>query len=111
VSPAGLAPIAITLGGVVGWIVADAPVVATLCVVAADMIGVALMLPKTYRDPGSETLATLALTGAGGALGAAAVGSLDPALLVYAYHCLANSGIALLIVTRRRALPAVAVTH
>ena len=37
--------------GIVGWQVADDPTVATCSVVVADLIGVALMLPKTYRDP------------------------------------------------------------
>ena len=48
--------IAIAGGGVIGWIVADEPIVATACVVAADLIGAAMMVPKTYRDPDSETL-------------------------------------------------------
>ena len=43
--------IAIAMGGVIGWFVADEPIVATVCVVAADLIGVAMMVPKTYRDP------------------------------------------------------------
>ena len=37
--------------GVIGWIVAGEPVVATACIVAADLIAAALMVPKTYRDP------------------------------------------------------------
>src|SRR3954466_3210817 len=93
--------IAIAGGGVAGWLVADEPVVATACVVTADCIGVALMIPKTYRDPGSETL-TFAPPSVAGALAAAAVAQLDAALLLYpAYYCLANGAIALLIVHRR----------
>ena len=89
-------------GGVTGWLLADEPVVATACVVAADCIGVALMVPKTYRDPHSETLITFALASVAGALAAAAVAQLDPALLLYpAYYCLANAAIALLIVHQR----------
>ena len=41
-----------------GWILADEPIVATVCVIAADLIGAAMMVPKTYRDPESETLPT-----------------------------------------------------
>jgi hypothetical protein len=94
--------IAIAAGGVSGWILSDEPIVATLCVVAADSIGVALMLPKTYRDPDSETLTTFALASVAGVLAAGAVAALDPALLLYpAYYCLANAAIALLIVRRR----------
>ena len=54
--------------------VADAPIVATACVVGADAIGAAMMVPKTYRDPDSETLSTFALASLGGALAAGAVG-------------------------------------
>ena len=75
-SPADVLMIALAGGGVIGWIVADEPVIATACVVAADLIGAAMMVPKTYRDPGSETLATFALASLSGAL-AAAVGAQD----------------------------------
>jgi hypothetical protein len=102
VSRADVTMMAIALGGVTGWVLADEPIVATSCVVAADFIGVALMLPKTYRDPDSETLVTFALASVAGVLAAAAVGALDPSLLLYpAYYCLANGFIALLIVWRR----------
>ena len=105
VSTTDLVLIAVAGGGVIGWIVADEPIVATICVVAADLIGVALMLPKTYRDPGSETLATFALASLGGALAAGAVGGVDISLLMYPiYYFAANGAIALLIVQRRRAL-------
>jgi hypothetical protein len=64
-----------------------------------------MMVPKTWRDPGSETLATYAFASLGGALAAGAVGALDPALLLYPiYYCAVNGGIAVLIVHRRRAL-------
>jgi hypothetical protein len=92
-------------GGVIGWIVADEPVIATACVVAADLIGAAMMVPKTYRDPGSETLATFALASLSGALATGAVGTLDPSLLLYpVYYCLANGALAVLIRQRRRRL-------
>jgi len=94
--------IAVAAGGVTGWILADEPFVATLCVVAADAVGVALMVPKTYRDPDSETLITFALASVAGALAAAAVAALDASLLMYpVYYCLANGFIALLIIRRR----------
>jgi hypothetical protein len=88
-----------------GWIVADEPVIATACVVAADLIGAAMMVPKTYRDPGSETLATFALASLSGALAAGAVGALPPSLLLYpVYYCLVNGAIAVLILHRRSLL-------
>jgi hypothetical protein len=60
-SPADVLMITLAGSGMIGWIVADEPVIATACVVAADLIAAAMMVPKTYRDPGSETLATFAL--------------------------------------------------
>jgi hypothetical protein len=102
--PVDVFMIALAGGGVVGWVVAGQPVIAIACVVAADLIGVAMMMPKTYRDPGSETLSTFALASLSGALAVGAVGALDPALLLYpVYYCLANGAIAVLI-HRRRAL-------
>ena len=41
--------VGIAIGGVIGLIVADEPIVATVCVVAADLIGAAMMVPKTWR--------------------------------------------------------------
>jgi len=92
-------------GGVIGWLVAGDPVIATGCVVAADLLGVAMMVPKTYRDPGSETLATYGLASLGGGLAVGAVGAPDPSLLLYpVYYCLANAAVAMLISYRRKLL-------
>jgi hypothetical protein len=104
-SPADVLMLALAGGGVIGWIVADEPVIATACVVVADLIGAAMMVPKTYRDPGSETLATFALASLSGALAAGAVGTLDTSLLLYpVYYCLANGALAVLIYYRRSRL-------
>ena len=101
--------VAIAAAGVAGWAVADEPLIATACVVVADLIGVAMMVPKAYRDPDSETLATFALAGVSGALAAGAVGAPDPSLLLFpVYFCLVNAGLALLIHQRRLALPSLA---
>jgi hypothetical protein len=102
-SPADLLMIALGGGGVIGWLVAGDPVIAIACVVAADLIGVAMMVPKIYRDPGSETLATFALASLSGALAAGAVDALNLSLLLYpVYYCLADGAIAILIYRRRR---------
>ncbi len=102
VSRADITMIAIAGGGVIGWIAADEPLVATACVVAADLIGAGLMVPKTYRDPHSETLITFAFASLGGALAAGAVGAIDVSLLLYpVYYCVINGAIALLIWERR----------
>ena len=94
--------IAVAGVGIIGWIAVQEPIVATACVIAADLIGAAMMVPKTYRDPGSATLATFAFASLGGALAAGAVGVLDISLLLYPlYFCLVNGAIALLIHQRR----------
>jgi hypothetical protein len=101
-----LGMIVVAAAGVGGWIVADEPIVATACVVAADLIGAAMMVPKSYCEPESETLATFALASLGGALAAGAVGVVDLSLLLYpVYYCLINGAIALLIWERRRGRP------
>ena len=100
-----LAMIAVAATGIAGWAIADAPLVATACVVVADFIGVAMMVPKTHRDPDSETLVTFAFASLGGVLAAGAVGAWDVSLLLYpVYYCAANGAIALLIVERRAVL-------
>ena len=51
-----------------------------------------MMVPKTYRDPESETLVTFAFASLGGALAAGAVGTVDASLLLYpVYYCLVNA--------------------
>lgn len=97
--------IAIAGGGVAGWMLAQEPIVATACIIAADLIAAAMMVPKVHRDPGSETLATFALASGGGALAAGAVGMVDVSLLVYpVYYCLVNAALALFIHHRRAVL-------
>ncbi len=104
-SRAEIVMIAIAFGGVIGWIAVDEPLVATICVVAADLVGAAMMVPKTYRDPESETLVTFAFASLGGALAAGAVGAVDVSLLLYpVYYCVINGAIALLIWQRRSTL-------
>jgi hypothetical protein len=88
--------------GVAGWIVAGDALIATGCVVAADLIAVAMMVPKSWRDPGSETLATFAGASLSGAFAAGAAGTAS--LLVYpVYYCVVNAGVAVMLWSRRRA--------
>lgn len=102
-STVDLSLIGVAGAGVIGWLVAGQPVLAVACVIVADLSAAAMMTPKAYRDPGSETLAMYALAGVAGALATVAVGELDVSLLVYpAYYCVVNSAIALLIHWRRR---------
>jgi len=107
-SRADLALIALAGGGLVGWMLAGDPVVATGCVIAADLIAVGMMLPKVRRDPDSETLSTYALASLGGALAAGAAAGSNLSILVYpAYYCLVNAVTAILI-QRQRAILGVA---
>jgi hypothetical protein len=103
-NPIDLSLIALAGAGVIGWIVADAPIVAVGCVIAADLIALGMMTPKVHRDPHSETLSTYALASVGGAFATGAVGMLDLSLILYpAYYCLVNGATALLIQRRRAA--------
>jgi hypothetical protein len=105
VSPVELALLGIAALGIAGWQIADDPIVATCAVVVADIIGVALMLPKTYRDPGSETLATFAIGVVSTLCALAAVDSTSPALLIYPLYILvADAAVVAVIFLRRRAL-------
>jgi hypothetical protein len=102
VSAADTVLISIAGVGVAGWLIADKPIVATACVVAADLIATGMMLPKTWRAPNSETLSTFASASLVGALAAGSVGALEPSLLLYPmYYCVANGALALLISHRR----------
>ena len=89
--------------GVVAWLAVDEPAFATACVICADLIAAMMMLPKTWREPHSETLSTFALAAAGGALAVGSVGSGSAHLLAYpAYFAAVNAALAGVIVARRR---------
>ncbi len=104
--PIDLAMLCLAAVGLVGWAIADEPVVATIFVVIADAIGLGLMVPKTVRDPESETLLTFALAAVGALLSTISVGELDPALLLYpGYMAVGNGLIAAIIWTSRRRSP------
>jgi hypothetical protein len=98
VSLVDLALIALAGAGVVGWLVADEPIIAIVCVIAADFVAALMMLPKTWREPGSETLATYLFASLGGAATVGAVGALSVPLLVYpVYFTLVNASLAAVI--------------
>lgn len=103
VGPSDVLLVGVAAAGITGWIVSSQPLVATVCVVLADLAGAALMLPKTWRDPHSETLSTFLLAAAAGCLGTVAVGAVDLGLLLYpGYFTLVNAAIAAVIMRRRR---------
>src|SRR6478735_2051536 len=88
-----LAMLALAAIGLAGWAIADEPVVATMFVVIADAIGLGLMVPKTVRDPESETLLTFTLAAFGALLSTISVGELDPALLLYPGYMAVGNGL------------------
>jgi hypothetical protein len=105
VRPIELALLGIAALGIVGWQIADDPTVATCSVVIADIIGVALMLPKTYRQPASETLSTFAIGVVSTVFALAALESIAASLLIYpVYILIADAAVVAVIAVRRRAL-------
>ncbi len=111
VGPADVALVGVAAAGIAGWIVLSQPLVAMACVILADLAAFGLMLPKTWRDPRSETLSTYLLSSAAGVLGAAAVGSVQLDLLLYpAYFTLVNGATGAIIIMRRRVSPIPAAT-
>lgn len=103
--------LAIAAAGLVGWYLAGDPTVATLCVVLADMIAVAMMLPKTYADPYSETLSTFVLSGLSAIPALLAVGSLDFGLLLYPGYVLCADLVVVWIIVSRRSRVGLAPGH
>jgi hypothetical protein len=100
-----LALLALAGLGLAGWQAVDEPVVATSCVIAADLVAALMMTPKTWRDPHSETLSTFVLAAASGALAVGAVGVLSARLLMYPLYFVAvNAALSAVIVHRRRVL-------
>jgi hypothetical protein len=100
VTAPNLALLALAMAGVLGWIWSSNPMTATVCVIVADAVGVAMMLPKTWADPHGETLSTFSLATVSGLLGM--VAGFDPALLLLpAYLCLANGVVTAFIAGRR----------
>jgi hypothetical protein len=100
-----LALLALAGAGVAGWQAVDVPVIATACVIVTDLVAALMMVPKTCRDPQSETLSTFVLASASGALAVGAVGSLSVPLLLYpVYFVVVNAALSAVIVHRRRVL-------
>jgi hypothetical protein len=105
-SPVDLVLTAVAGAGVAGWFLVDEPLVATACAMAADLLAVLMMLPKTWREPHSETVSLFALASLGGVMTAASVGSVAVPLLVYpVYFFLVNAAVVAVIVYRRADRP------
>jgi hypothetical protein len=95
----------VAAGGVYAAVTLTDPTLATYGVIVADVAGALMMVPKSWRDPHSETLSTFVLTSLVGVCALLSVGALDAALMVYpAYYVVVNALVATLLVSRRRAL-------
>ena len=104
-TPPNLVMLTVAAIGVLGWITLTDPTAASACAAVADGTGLVAVLTKTWAEPSSETMATYALAGVTGLLCTLAVEAWDPALLLFpAYFCLGNTGTALFIGLRRRAV-------
>ena len=89
--------------GLVLWYITDEPLWELFIVIVIDAIGAILTIIKSYDDPESETLSTWFMSGTSGILGALAVGSLNPILLVYpVYLMVANYAVVGAILFGRR---------
>lgn len=105
IAPTDIAAVAIAACGLAVWASTADPTTATIAIVVADIVAVGAMLPKTWRDPWSETLSSFALASLSGAFGAFAVGAFRPSLLLYpVYFAVACALTCVVIVHRRRAL-------
>lgn len=106
--PAELAALGLAAAGVVGWQATASPLCATACVCLADAMGFALMLPKAWRDPWSETSSTYLLAALSGACPLLAAGDGGPELLLYpVWFVVANALVTAVLALRRSALGAV----
>ncbi len=91
--------------GVLGWLVADEPLIATGCVIVADFVAATMMLPKAWSDPHSETMSTYTLASLAGLAAVGSVGGLTLSLLLYpVYFALVNAALTLVIAYRRNLL-------
>jgi hypothetical protein len=70
-------------GGLLLWYITRDAAYSLVITILIDATGGWLSIIKSYEDPGSETLSMWLMSGTSGILGALAVGSLNPILLLY----------------------------
>jgi hypothetical protein len=88
--------------GVLGWWLSDETVVATACVIVADLVAALMMLPKAWSDPHSETMSTFALAALAGVMAVGSVGELSLPLLMYpVYFAMINAALTVVLGCRR----------
>ncbi|HAE36498.1 MAG: hypothetical protein UR85_C0007G0007 [Candidatus Nomurabacteria bacterium GW2011_GWF2_35_66] len=87
------------------WYLTSEPAVALFLIILIDLIGVNLTVVKTWKNPETENWVAWAICGVGGLFGILSVGSFNLILLSYPlYICLANSTIALIVISRKKYL-------
>jgi hypothetical protein len=102
--PLDLAALGLAAAGVVGWQATDSPLAATVCVCVADAVGFALVLPKAWRDPWSETSSTYLLAALSGACPLLVVSGGLELVLYPAWFVAANALVTVVLVRRRSVL-------
>ncbi|NVN96817.1 hypothetical protein HXX01_01040 [Candidatus Nomurabacteria bacterium] len=87
------------------WYFTKEPAAALYLIILIDLIGLNLIVIKTWKNPETENWVAWAMCGAGGLFGILAVGSFNIILLSYPiYICIANAIIAFIVITRKKYL-------
>lgn len=102
--PTDLAALGLAAAGIVGWQMTDSPLCATVSVCVADAMGFALVLPKAWRDPWSETTSAYLLAALSGLCPLVVVGDAFELLLYPAWFVAANALVTVVLTQRRSAL-------
>jgi hypothetical protein len=93
--------------GLLLWKITKDPLYALIIVVLIDVLAVWLTASKTWKAPHTETLIAWFLSSLAGLFGLLAVGKFDFTQLLYPFYILvANSSVTLIIIYRRKKLPA-----
>ena len=103
VTAANILGLGLALLGIVLWVTLSSPLAALLSVLTAEIIGALMIIIKSYKHPGTETLLMWALGLVGSGLNILAVGTYDPALLAFpVYLFVANIAVVGAIILGRR---------
>ncbi|MDO8492101.1 MAG: hypothetical protein Q7S34_00480 [bacterium] len=88
--------------GIILWVILSSPLAALISVLIAEVIGVSMVIIKSYQHPQTETIAMWALGIIASGLNILAVGKLDYSLLAFPiYLFIASIGIVLAILLGR----------
>lgn len=94
--------------GLIIWAMTDTAVYALFITIAINLMGGWITVTKAYRDPGSETYSTWALSAVASAFAIFSLGTVDWVLLAYPMYLLTiNSAIVCAITLGRARAPAI----